>query len=210
MTTKAFFVLIAAVVLLGGSIGGAFAGGLALGKRQDNGSASTPVTTTPSDQQETAFPLFGAGDLSEFQERIQSGEVTQEELADLRQQFQAGGGGGFRGGGAFGGQGVVGGGGFTGTLEEIDGSTLVVSTIRGPLEVNIGSDTIIQTFAEGKLEDLVLGLTVTVTSQPSDGGIPDAISIVINPAGVTGGFFGEGQRRGGFPGGAGDALPGIP
>ena len=34
MTTKAFFVLIAAVVLLGGSIGGAFAGGLALGKRR--------------------------------------------------------------------------------------------------------------------------------------------------------------------------------
>ena len=207
MTTKAFLALIAVVVLLGGSIGGAFAGGIALGKSQDNGSAGAQLTTTSSEQQDTVFPPLGAGNLSEIQERIQSGEVTPEELADLRQQIQDGASAGFRGGGVFGGQRALAGGGFTGTLEEVDGSTLTLNTIRGPLQVNIGSDTIIQTFADGKLEDLVLGLTMTVTSQPSEEGIPEAISVVINPEGVTGGFFGDGQLQGGLPTSTVDDLP---
>ena len=167
----------------------------------------------------------GAGDVpgGGFAGGGQLGNLSQEELDQLRQQFQGrfgqgtgdggqfgqrpGGQGGFGqrpgGPGAFGqgqfGQPAGGGGGLTGTIEQIKGTTITINTSRGPLLATIGEDTTIQMFVEGTLADLQTGVQVTVTGQPGEDGSTEAQSIQIIPEGEGGlfgaGFLGGGQRR---------------
>ena len=191
MDTKAFLVILVAVVVLGGSLGGAFGGGVALGKSQGEDVESSPIATesTAVPDQQTSGQV-GAQDLTELRERIQSGEVSQDEIAQLRQQFQGQGG---RGGGL---GGVAGGGGLTGTIESIQGETVTIDTAQGPLQAIVDAETTIQMFTEGTLSDIETGVRVTVVGQRDEDGSVTAISIVINPPGAEG-FLGGG----GFPGG---------
>ena len=160
----------------------------------------------------------------------QFGELSQEELAELRQQFQgqfgqgtgdrgefgqrpggqgefgqrSGGPGGF-GQGQFG-QGQFGqraaGGVLTGTIEQIEGNIITINTSRGPLQATIGDDTAIQIFTVGTLTGLETGLGVTVTGQRGEDGTVIARTIVIAPEGIEGLFEGQGFRggRGSAPG----------
>ena len=91
MNTKAFVLLVVTVLVLGAGVGGAFAGGIALGRSQgDEGipatSAPAASSVTPGDQEPAEQP--DQPDLSDLRQRFQSGEISQEELAELRQQFE--------------------------------------------------------------------------------------------------------------------------
>ena len=193
MTGRSFILLIGVVVALGISIGGAFVGGIALGKSQDAEAAqATPEVAALSGgfrQSDSA----DAASLDLLRQRIQSGDATAEELAQLRQQLQGQGqfGGGGFGGGRLGGSGLEQG--LTGTIDAVDGNLITVDTPQGPLQATVTDETTIQLFSEGSLADLLEGLRVTVIGQRQDGAV-EASTILLLPEGA--GFFG-----GGFQGG---------
>ena len=208
MTSRSFTLLIGVVVALGVSLGGAFVGGIALGKSQEaeaaqNGPLARPTSTLggPSSEQ------FDGASLDLIRQRIQSGDATPEELAQLRQGFQSGQGfggqsfGGQRfGGQGFGGQRFSGRGGLSGTIEKIEGNTITVNTPQGPLMAAVGADTTIQMFAAGTLADLLEGMRVTVFGQRGEDGAVQATSILLVSEGaeglLDGGFlFGAGQQH---------------
>ena len=68
-----------------------------------------------------------------------------------------------------------------GTIETIEGDTVVVDTPQGPLQVVVGADTIIQKFVEGTSEDLQAGIRVTVTGDRAENGTVQARSVLITP-----------------------------
>ena len=171
MNTKTFMVLLVSIMVLSGSVGVAFAGGVAVGKGQEEAdTSSSPQLPTNQSQ-----PL--------------PGELTQEQLDQLRQRFQ-----GQRGsdgdGSGFGGRG-----GLTGTIDQIQGNTITLNTSQGPLQALVRDDTTIQIFTEGSVADLESGLRVTVVGQIGEDGTVAATSIVVIPEGVEG--F---PNRGALPG----------
>ncbi|MEE8443429.1 MAG: hypothetical protein V3S37_06725 [Dehalococcoidia bacterium] len=181
MTTKAFILLLVGVLALGGSIGGAFAGGIALGKSQvEEAAPASPFSLPQSNQSQQLPGQLGQDQLDQFRQQIQNGELSPDQLDQFRQRFQGrgGGGGGFAGRNA-----------LTGTIESTEGNTIIVSTAQGPLEATLGADTTIQMSVEGTLEDLTEGTQVTVVGQRGEDGTVEATSIVIVPAG-GGGLFG--------------------
>ena len=187
MNTKAFVMLLVGVLVLGGSLGGAFAGGVAMGKGQGEETAQNSLPQ--SDQTQQLPGQLSPEQLDQLRQQIQSGGLDPEALNQLRQQFQGQFGQG-AGRPAFGGRG-----GLTGTIEEIDGNTVIINTFQGPLQTTVGADTTIQMFADGTLTDLQAGLQVTVTGVPGEDGTVEAGSILITPEGA-GDFLG-----GGFSGG---------
>ena len=102
--TKSFLMFLVLIVALGVSIGGAFAGGVAFGRSQDNETGPGAANVSGAGgfggnfgQQAPGGASQGAGDgggftenLAELRQRIQSGDVSPEDLAQLRQRFQSG------------------------------------------------------------------------------------------------------------------------
>ena len=188
MNTKAFLVLLVAVLVLGGGIGGAFAGGMALGKSQgeEDSQSTLPAPSTPTSGQQFS-DQSNQDQLSQLRQRFQSGQLSEQDRAQLLQQFQ----------GQFG-QDFGGRGGLTGTIEKIEGSTMTVNTPQGQLQATIAEETTIQRFAEGTLADLLTGVRVTVIGQRGEDGTVEARSILIIPVGEDG-FFGGGFFSGDRP-----------
>ena len=220
--TKSFVAFLATFVVLGLSLGGAFVGGVAFGKSQDDASPSSVVLLSGVDQQNS--DSFGGqrpgrlgggfqsgGDapqgLDQLRERFQSGEITPENLAQLRQRLGSGdinpdelehlqqqSSGGF-------GQGFQGRGGMTGTIEKTEGSVVTLDTLQGPILVTIGADTVIQKTVLGTLEDLQKGVRVAALnlSGQEGQGEREAGLVMVLPEGADGlfggGFFGGGGRR---------------
>lgn len=219
MGSKAFLSLIVAVLVVGGALGGSFFAGVSMGKNQVEAAPQTDTSqfTPPSlddGQQATGGQtVLDAGDL---RQRLQSGDITPEEAAQLREQFQNQGGFGGADGGGFGGfaggggggftGGGFGGGGLTGTVASVDGNTITVETAQGPLQATIGDETTIRELADLTLADLIEGMQLTVIGQPGEDGVVEAISITIVPEGADLGGFGRipgggGRGGGGFGGG---------
>ena len=206
MGTKPFMVLLAIVVVIGFGLGGAFIGGIAVGKAQ----AETPVAVVQSastraggaavPQQATGSALLDAAGLDALRQSVQSGTASPEQLAQLRQQFQgqgSAGGGGFGGfgGGALGGDSALTGGGrVTGTIEAITDGFITLNTQQGPIEVAVGADTMIEVTLAGALGDLAVGGTVTVVGTRGDDGTFGATTVTAVPDGRIGAgrFFGAG------------------
>ena len=194
MNTKSFVTLVIAILVLGGSLGGAFVGGIALGKNQEDDVALNSASTQlPSGTDQQASGQLTQEQLDQFRQQIQSGEFDPENRDQLRQQFQDQFGQGGPDGLGFGGAG-----GLTGTIEGIEGDTITINTAQGPLQATISTDTTIQIFAEGTLTDLENGTQVTVRGQRREDGTVEATSITVTPEGL-GGLFDdplfEGQRR---------------
>jgi hypothetical protein len=185
MQTKSFLPLLIGVLVLGAGFGGAFAGGIALGKGQQE---ELPlVAVQPAASSDVGRETTGQTELpnlSQIREQFQSGEIDPETLAQLREQFQGRVG---QGGQSFAGGGLI------GTIGAIDGTSVTVDTAQGPLQATVGADTTIQMFNEGELADLETGLRVMVTGQRDEEGNVVASSILITPEGV-GDAFGGGQR----------------
>ena len=189
MGNKAFLVLIAIAILLGASLGGAFAAGVAVGRSQDNSQAANgtstdiPAFTPPS---APAFAPPGA------QGGLQ--EITPQQLEQFRQQIgqQFGEGGGF----PFGGGGLASRA-LTGDIESIDGNVITVNTPQGPLQATLSEDTGIQVFSQGTPQDLEIGQQVIIGGERNEEGVMEATDVLVTPEGdlFGGGFLGAGGAR---------------
>jgi hypothetical protein len=210
VSNKIFMGVVAAVLLAALGAGGAFAGGVAYGRGQEEPVPSATVSELPSPsgtQAQFAGPAAVPDGFADLRARIQSGDATPEELQQLREQFagQAGafgqGGGGFGGGGGAGGRlggggARFGGGGLNGTIESIEGNTITVNTAQGPLQVTISQETTINDIVEVELSALTQETRVTVTGQRNEAGVMEANSITITPEGFGFGGGGGGFQRG--------------
>ena len=190
MGTKAFLALIAGAILLGASLGGAFAAGVAVGRSQDNGQSATETSTDN--------PAFTPPSAPAFAPAGAQGELTPEQLQQFQQQI----GQRFGEGGAF----PLGGAGLaaralTGDIESIDGNVITVNTPQGPLQATLNEETGIQLFSEGALEDLEVGQQVVISGERNEEGVMEAASVTVTPEGdlFGGGLFGAGGTRRGLP-----------
>lgn len=198
MSNRGFLLIIVGVLVLGGLVGGAFVAGLVVGRGADDEEVPQ-VLTLPApagSEPSTTEPAAPPGDiqsLGEVFQRIQSGEITQEEAAQLRQMFQ---GGGFGGPGGRPGAGLAGGGVLAGTVESVEDGRIVINTPQGSLEVNVVPETVIQRTEVSILTagELSEGTQVQIMGQPGETGAVDAASIFVVPegAGAFGGFGGRG------------------
>jgi len=176
MNNRPFILLVVAVLVLGGGLGGAFAGGVAVGKGQEDVASTNTTLQLPSDPS----------------------QLTQEQLQQLRESFQGqfGGGGGFGGGEGLGGRGGRGGG-LTGTIASIKGTVIILDTVQGPLTAALSDDTMVQRFVEGTPTDLEPGMQVSVTGLRADDGTVEATTVLIIPEGAgspfSRPFFGQAQ-----------------
>ena len=172
MNTNHFVMLLVVILLLGGILGAAFAGGVAVGKSQEE---EAPTSNLPESL------------LSQTQAPFDPSQLNQEELRQLRERIQ---GQRSEGGGTnFGGMGLGSGGGrLTGTIDGIEGNVVTVNTSQGPLQATVGADTTIPMTVQGTLEDLKPGIQVTVIGQRGEDGTVQAVTIMIVPEG--GNFFG--------------------
>jgi hypothetical protein len=71
----------------------------------------------------------------------------------------------------------------TGTISQINGNNLTVTTAQSQVTVNIGSDTAIQKTTGVALSDLHAGDSLTVFGSPDNNGNINAISITVRPQG---------------------------
>ena len=202
MGNKGFLWLVAAMLVLGVALGSSFIAGLAVGKDGKAEAAEPESSVQVPDLGRGESDESGGSFLDQLRTRIQSGDLSQEELGQLRQQF--GGRLGQRAGGA---GGLAGGTGLRGTVESIEGDTVTLNTAQGPLQVAVGPDTTIRTTADIALADLVDGMTLTVTGERGEDGTFQASTIFALPEGAAGsedfggGGFGGGRRGGGGFGG---------
>ena len=219
--TKPFILILAITIILGGSIGGAFVGGIAVGKNQGEDTVTPVSAATGGQDSQINQAGLGLPDRDQLRQRIQSGDLSQQDIEQLRQSFASGdlsqeelarlregftsGGTGQPDlgkaprqgqGGAFGGAGGRGFAGRTGAIEQVEGNTLTVSTEGGTLQAIIGADTTIQLFTEATLAELTEGMRVTVVGQPGEDGTVQALSIIVVPEGQEGLFGGGFTPRG--------------
>ena len=161
--TKPFILILAITIILGGSIGGAFVGGIAVGKNQGEDTVTPVSAATGGQDSQINQAGLGLPDRDQLRRRIQSGDLSQQDIEQLRQSFASGdlsqeelarlregftsggtgqpdlgqaprqGQGGAFGGGAVGGAGGRGFAGRTGASEEVEGDTLTVSAEEGTL-----------------------------------------------------------------------------
>ncbi len=218
---KAFILLLVVVVIIGGSVGGAFIGGVAVGKGQEEGppvavlevpgrsdaagSTAAGATTEPG-----GFQQLSPEQVANFRQQAQSGELSAEDLARLRQQFGGGQAGAGAAAGGAGGDFTPGGGfrpGLTGTVKGVEGNEITISTAQGDLVATIGEETTIRLIDDGAIADLLEGMSVTVVGARDESGAIEATTITAAPEGVElgagGGGFGGGGRGGGGAGGGG-------
>ncbi len=161
MKTKSFILLLVGIVVVGGAVGGAFFGGEALGKKNEQASLTQTMQNRIGQ-----FANAGAG---------AGGGGTR----------QPGGGGGA--GGQFvrinpaGGGGGLFGGGTIGTIQSVSGNMLTVTTQNGSsVQVILGSNTTIEKIGQGTIGDLAAGANVTVGGQRNADGSIQAATILLN------------------------------
>ena len=211
MSTKGFLLLMITVIVIGGSIGGAFAGGLALGRSQ-NGDAAPEAAVfqqrfgggQSSSAGRPGDGLTGGGfsagqpggATSDGPGAISNGEA--QTRGDAPTGF---GGGGFGDRGGFG-DGASAAGLLNGTIGAVDGNVLTITTDSGESQVTLGDDSTIQRYETGTAEKLSSGdLVLVIATGDIESGDPvDVASVIVNPP-EGGGIFGaRGFGGGGFGG----------
>ena len=211
---KGFVILLVGMLVFGLALGGAFVAGTIVGGGDEETAATTPSIPAPTRGGQTGGAA--ASFQEQLRERIQSGELTPQDIAQLRQQVAAAAGGGAGGAGGAGPGGGAGGGGFQagtalqGTIEGIEGNVVTLNTFQGPVKVTIASEATIQVTKAGAIADLSNGMTVAVTGERSDDGTFTAENVIGLPEGGFRGFGGRGAGGGGrgFGGGGGGAAGG--
>ena len=208
MSTKGFLLLVVTVIVIGGSIGGAFSAGLALGRSQNDG-ATTDIAGLQQrfgGGQPSSGGLPGGGFSAP-----QPGGVTSDGPGAISSgETQVGGdaptgfgGGGFGGRGGFG-DGTSAPGVLNGTIGAVDGNVLTITTDSGESQVTLVDGSTIQIFETGTAGQLSSGdLVLVIGSGDLESGNPvDATLVIVNPP-DAGGIFGAGGfgGRGGFGGG---------
>ena len=190
MSIKGFLLLMVTVVVIGGSIGGAFSGGLALGRGQNG---ELPPETAVLQQIAGGQSFSGGLPGGQLSGATPDGQGFRTEgQAQTGQDAPSG-----FGGGAFGGRDGFGGGIsrsiLNGTVGAVDGNLFTVTTDSGETQVNLGDDSTIQLYESGSVGDLSPGDRVLViASGDVESGAPvDAASVIVNPP-EGAGLFGAG------------------
>ena len=181
MNTRAFISLSIGILIIGCGLGGAFFGGIALGKSQmpesgqiDSSRAMTPNTT------QLSFENLTTEQREQFRQRFRS---QQDGQTGVERSL---------------GNGFSGQRGLAGTLEKISANTLTVNTSQGPLLATITTETTIQKFTAVTIADLLINMQVTITGAPGEDGALVARTIIITPEGQDSLFINRGFGNGGF------------
>ena len=162
-----FVILLVAVVVIGLGVGGAFAGGVAVGQRRVE-ATPTPSSSIQSvlEQLQQGTPFAGMG-----QRPRQGTPVAGTPVPE-----------GTPWPGMFGLEGALGGLNRIGVVEKVEGNTINLTAGTGSMKVNVDKTTIISRTAEGQLSDIKAGDQVLVFGNRNDDGTISATSIVIVPA----------------------------
>lgn len=193
--TKSFVVLAAIFVLVGGSIGGAFVGGMIVGENRAESEAPVASNLVPPQnfggqadamrQAMAQMPMDEDGnpDFTALRELAQSqggglptppgrtptasADTDMEETVSITNTGETDDDGGDDSTlPGFGrGLGLIGGGATFGTIDSIGDGIVVINTPQGAVEATIGSETVIQVFTTGEIADLKEGMSVTVMGQ---------------------------------------------
>ena len=188
MTNRAFFLLAVLALVLGGALGG-----ILLVVLDDTDEGTTPIASIAGPGGASDGPDFER--LTELTGRVESGDFDPEDLEELAAQFPGAVSGGAPLSGADGPS-------MIGTVQGLDGNSLVLNTPMGPLEATVGDDTSILSISEagGTLEDLTSGLRVTITGERNEEGLLEATAVRVVPEGL------QIPQRGQF---AGQLEPGV-
>ena len=206
MNAKPFILAVAAVVVLGIIIGGAFFGGVALGRTQAE-SEEPEMSFIQAPSAQGGLAAGGAGgevsqaQIQELRQRAQSGEITPEENQRIRAQIAQTGGGTVAG--APGAAPAEAGGRVTGTVKSVKDGVMTVETFQGTVTVNVGADTTIQGLTEVPLSDVEVDSMAVVVGESTESGELDASSVIVLPEGVLPGAGGFRRAGAGFGGGGG-------
>ena len=194
---KGFMILLAGMLVFGAGLGGAFVAGTIVGGSDEETTATTsPLIPAPA----TGGQAGGGGQSlrQQLAAQAQSGDLTPEQIAQLRQQFGGSAAGGGAAGGADAGGGLLAGSALQGTIEGIEGDVITLNTFQGTIRVTVPSEATIQVTKTGVIGDLSNGMTVAVTGERSEDGTFTAENVIGLP---EGGFRGLGGGRGAFGGG---------
>jgi len=184
MNNRSFITLILAAVFVGFLLAGTFTGGLLIGKRgvNDSSTVDSTVPTVPTRSEMTTTNSSDAQvSFAQIRERLQSGELTQEEAQALREQFRnqfpdsgsdsmRGRFGGGRGQGA-----------LVGTIKNIEGNIVTVEGSQGNFIFKVSDATVIRQVSDIKVDKLVSGIRINVSGSPDENGVLDARSITLVP-----------------------------
>jgi len=155
-----FVTLLVAVVVIGLGIGGAFAGGVAMGQRKAE-TTPTPSSSIQSvlEQIQQGTPFAGMG------QRLREGTPVAGTPVP----------------GMFGLEGALGGLTGMGEVQGVESNTINLTARTGSTKVNVDKATIISRPVEGQLSDIKAGDQVLVFGKRNDDGTISATSIIIIP-----------------------------
>ena len=163
----------------------------------DDDSASETAEVAPMTQEE----------LQELRDKMRSGQLSEDEMAEAVQRLRAQFGGG-QGGGGFGGGGGTQ---AVGSIESIDGNTIAVTTELATISANVGENANIRITSILEPTALTEGAQVMVFSERVEGStLARAITIIPEGQGGFGRARGGGGQggQGGFGGGQAGAAGG--
>ena len=146
-------------------------------------------------------------ELQELRDKMRSGQLSEDEMAEAVQRLRAQFGGG-QGGGGFGGGG---GSQAVGSIESIDGNTIAVTTELATISANVGENANIRITSILEPTALTEGAQVMVFSERVEGStLARAITIIPEGQGGFGRARGGGGQggQGGFGGGQAGAAGG--
>ena len=213
MTTKAFSILLLTTLVLGVALGGAFAGGYALGKSGEAAQPPESQSLRPPTGGQAAGQ--GAGRARAGQAQNENGDVAiprsgaapeQGETVDSsagRPAGRQGAGGPAGAAGSSTGEGQDAGGvqGLFGTISSLQGNLVTLESPRGQAQATISETTAIQKRVISSVEDLSVGATVQVTGRPGEDGQIQARSVTMAPSGDGAASRTLGDAGRGGPGG---------
>ncbi|MBC8280705.1 MAG: hypothetical protein H8E48_07970, partial [Chloroflexi bacterium] len=200
MSTKGFLLLLVTVIAIGGSIGGAFVGGLALGRSQNDDSGS--IESLIQERFGGQIPSGGSqgdgfqGGSGQFGGAPSDSPESGGETGSLP---RFGEGGFTRPDGS---QVTVNTNAFNGTVSNLDGHLLTVTSGENENQVDLSENSSIQKFGVADPEDIAQGdqVLVIASGDLESGGPVDAVSVIVNPPQAGGTFGGGFGGRGGFAG----------
>jgi hypothetical protein len=179
--TRPFLFLLGLAVVLGVGLGGAFIGGVAFGKGQDDATANNQSAAAFGPGGPPAAGFAGGNQPGGFQQRptgagssAQSDTETDSALSGQRGSPGVGDGAPARSG-------------LMGTVATIEDNTFTVDTPQGPVQARLGEDTTITRVVEAAVDDLQVGAQVRVMGEEVAGeeGVT-ATSVLIIPEGTEG------------------------
>ena len=207
MTTKAFSILLLASLVMGVALGGAFAGGVALGKNggPDQGQGSSSLRP-PSGFQGEVGGTGSGGREGGFRDRSSGGAAGRPAGSDSegsgggdstnesRQSRHAGEGpAGSADRHPVSGTGQE----YFGTIASFQDDVVILDSPHGQVQATISESTGIQKTLTGSVDDLAVGAGVSVLGRPAEGGLVQARSLTLLSEGsevVSGSPGGSGRR----------------